>query len=83
MGMRRRLAPADRDDDGFDDRQVRLELTFGGAGKLDGDLTPRCAAALAAVLEALGKRAGPEDLRSKGQRQHDALEEACGSRPVS
>jgi hypothetical protein len=31
--MRRRLAPADRDDDGFDDRQVRLELTFGGAGE--------------------------------------------------
>jgi hypothetical protein len=28
------------------------------------------------VLEALGKRAGPEDLRSKWQRQHDALEEA-------
>jgi hypothetical protein len=29
------------------------------------------------VLEALGKRAGPEDLRSKWQRDHDALEEAC------
>src|SRR5712691_3983517 len=29
---------------------------------LGGDLTPACAAALAAVLEALGKRAGPEDL---------------------
>jgi hypothetical protein len=28
-------------------------------------------------LEALGKPAGPEDLRSKWQRQHDALEEAC------
>jgi Domain of unknown function (DUF222) len=75
--MRRRLAPADGDDDGFDDRRVRLEQTFGGAGKLDGDLTPRCAAALAAVLDALGKRAGPEDQRSKDQRHHDALEEAC------
>jgi hypothetical protein len=32
---------------------------------------------VAAVLEALGKRAGPEDLRSKWQRDHDALEEAC------
>jgi hypothetical protein len=31
---------------------------------------------LSAVLEALGKRAGPEDLRSKWQRDHDALEEA-------
>jgi Domain of unknown function (DUF222) len=29
------------------------------------------------VLDALGKRAGPEDLRSKDQRQHDALDEAC------
>jgi len=75
--MRRRLARPDRDDDGFDDRRLRLETTFRGAGRLDGDLTPRCAAALAAVLDALGKRAGPEDLRSKGQRAHDALEEAC------
>jgi hypothetical protein len=75
--MRRRLAPPDRDDDGFDDRRLRLERTFQGAGKLDGDLTPGCATALQAVLDALGKRAGPEDIRSKGQRAHDALEEAC------
>jgi hypothetical protein len=75
--MRRHLAPPDRDDDGFDDRRLRLETTFRGAGKLDGDLTPGCAAALQAVLDALGKRAGPEDLRTKGQRAHDALEEAC------
>ncbi|HUA31773.1 MAG TPA: DUF222 domain-containing protein [Streptosporangiaceae bacterium] len=75
--MRRRLAPPDRDDDGFDDRRLRLETTFRGAGKLDGDLTPRCAAALQAVLDALGKKAGPEDIRTKGQRAHDALEEAC------
>jgi hypothetical protein len=67
----------DRDDDGFDDRQVRLETTFAGAGKLDGDLTPACAAALGAVLDALGKPAGPEDLRTKWQRRHDALEEGC------
>jgi uncharacterized protein DUF222/HNH endonuclease len=75
--MRRRLAPPDRDDDGFDDRRLRLETTFRGAGKLDGDLTPGCAAAVQAVLDALGKKAGPEDLRTKGQRRHDALEEAC------
>jgi hypothetical protein len=67
----------DGDDDGFADRGLRLAQTFRGAGKLDGDLTPQCAAALAAVLEALGKRAGPEDVRSKWQRDHDALEEAC------
>jgi len=65
------------DDDGFEDRGVHLARTFRGAGKLGGDLTPQCAAALAAVLEALGKRAGAEDLRSKWQRDHDALEDAC------
>jgi hypothetical protein len=32
---------------------------------------------VSAVLEALGKRAGPEDTRSAFQRRHDALEEAC------
>jgi hypothetical protein len=56
---------------------VQLARTFRGAGTLRGELTPQCAAALAAVLEALGKRPGPEDLRSKWQRDHDALEEAC------
>jgi hypothetical protein len=70
-------APDDDGDDGFTDRGLRLDTTFRGAGKLDGDLTPRCTAALSAVLEALGKRAGPEDLRTKWQRDHDALEEAC------
>jgi Domain of unknown function (DUF222) len=75
--IRQRAARPDADeDDGFDDRSVRLATTFRGAGKLGGDLTPQCSAALSAVLEALGKRAGPEDLRSKAQRQHDALEEA-------
>jgi hypothetical protein len=74
----KQTARPDRDDDdGFDDRSVHLARTFRGAGKLRGDLTAQCAAALAAVLEALGKRAGPEDLRSKWQRDHDALEEAC------
>jgi Domain of unknown function (DUF222) len=65
------------DDDGFDDRGVGLDITFRGAGRLNGDLTPGCAAAVSAVLEALGKRAGPEDTRTAFQRRHDALEEAC------
>jgi hypothetical protein len=64
-------------DDGFADRSVYLDTTFRGAGKLTGDLTPQCTAALQAVLDALGKRRGPEDLRTKGQRLHDALEDAC------
>jgi hypothetical protein len=64
-------------DDGFADRSLYLDTTFQGAGKLTGDLTPQCTAALQAVLDALGKRRGPEDLRTKGQRLHDALEDAC------
>ncbi len=54
-----------------------MGTTLGGAGRIDGDLTPRCAAAVQAVLDALGKKAGPEDTRTAGQRRHDALEEAC------
>ena len=75
--MHRRSCPRDCDDDGFDDRCLRLDRTFRGAGRVDGDLTPECTAALAAVLEALGQKAGPEDERTKRQRDHDALEEAC------
>jgi hypothetical protein len=72
----RRRCP-DADEDGFADRRLLLDLTFAGAGRLTGDLTPGCAAAVSAVLEALGKPAGPEDTRTVTQRRHDALEEAC------
>lgn len=68
------------DDDGgdrFDDRALWLASTLGGAGRLDGDLSPGCCAALSAVLEALARKAGPEDTRTAAQRRHDALEEAC------
>ena len=75
--LRRRLATPDKDDDGFDDRRLRLATTLGGAGRLDGDLTPQCAQAVQAVLDALGKKAGPEDNRTLAQRHHDALAEAC------
>jgi Domain of unknown function (DUF222)/HNH endonuclease len=75
--LRREHARPDADDDGgFADRRLRLATTFGGAGRLDGDLTPRCAAATGAVLGALSKPAGPEDDRTAAQRWHDALEEA-------
>ncbi len=66
---------ADEPDPG--DRFVQLGTTFGGAGMIRGDLTPECAAAVRAVLEALGKKAGPEDDRTEGQRFHDALQLAC------
>ena len=65
------------DDGGFADRSLWLETTLGGAGRLAGDLTPGCAAALSSVLDALSSPAGPEDTRSLAQRRHDALEEAC------
>jgi Domain of unknown function (DUF222)/HNH endonuclease len=74
----RQCARPDTDgDDGFAGRSVALDTTFEGAGKLNGNLTPQCAAAVQAVLDALGKRRGPEDERTKGQRLHDALEDAC------
>ena len=67
----------DRDKDGaFEDRSVRLETTFEGAGVLGGDLTPECAAVVGAVLDALSAPAGAEDTRTYGQRYHDALAEA-------
>jgi hypothetical protein len=60
----------------FEDRAVRLETTFQGAGVLNGDLTPECAAVVGAVLDALSAPAGAEDTRSHSQRYHDALQEA-------
>ena len=61
---------------GFADRGVRLETTFQGAGVINGDLTPDCAAVVGAVLDALSAPAGAEDDRSHAQRHHDALQEA-------
>jgi len=60
----------------FNDRGVRLETTFQGAGVLTGDLTPECAAVIGAVLDALSAPAGAEDTRSHAQRYHDAMQEA-------
>ena len=70
----------DPDDDpgkGFDERFLQLDTTMDNAGRITGDLTPECAAAVQAVLEALGKKQGPEDDRTAAQRHHDALQEAC------
>jgi len=60
----------------FADRGLKLATTFGGAGVVHGDLTAECAAAVAAVLDALAAPAGKEDDRTKDQRYHDALQEA-------
>ena len=73
-----RSRPPDPDgpQDGFEDRSLRLETTFEGAGVLGGDLTPECAAVVTAVLDALSAPAGAGDLRTHGQRYHDALHDA-------
>jgi len=68
--------PPDQDGPRFEDRTVRLERTFGGAGVLNADLTPECAAVVTAVLDALSAPRGAEDDRTHGQRYHDALEDA-------
>ncbi len=76
MIERARSTP-DSDDGGFGDRALWLETTIGGAGRLQGDLTPECAATLAMVLDALSQKGGPEDIRTAAQRRHDALQQAC------
>ena len=74
-----RSLPGKPDEDreqAFEDRAIRLETTFGGAGVLHGDLTPECASVVATVLDALSAPAGAEDTRSQAQRFHDGLQEA-------
>ena len=77
--LRERSRPDLPDEDpglGLEDRAVRLETTFGGAGVLGGDLTPACAAVVGAVLDALSAPAGAQDTRTRAQRYHDGLAEA-------
>jgi len=68
--------PDEDPDRDFADRALKLATTFGGAGVLHGDLTPECAAAVQAVLDALSAPVGAEDTRSHAERYHDALQEA-------
>ena len=64
------------DADPLADRNLYVDETLDGAGKLRGDLTPQATAALRAILDSLGKSKGPDDLRTAGQRNHDALQAA-------
>ena len=68
--------PEDDPEPAFEDRQVRVETTFAGAGVISGDLTPECAAIVTAVLESLSAPMGAEDTRTREQRYHDGLQEA-------
>jgi hypothetical protein len=67
----------DQDSPRFEDRAVKLETTFGGAGVLTAALTPECAAVVTTVLDALSAPRGAEDDRTHAQRYHDGLEDAC------
>ena len=53
--------PEDDPGRALEDRSVRLETTFGGAGVLSGDLTPECAA---------DHRGAGRPVRSGGRRRH-------------
>ncbi len=61
MGQWLARQPSPDDSDDFDDRFVQVGTTFGGAACVRGNLTPECAAAVQAVLDALGDKRGPED----------------------
>jgi hypothetical protein len=67
----------DRDKDQLlDDRSVKLATTLGGAGVINGNLTPECAEFVKTVLDALSAPSGADDDRSHEQRYHDAMQEA-------
>ena len=67
MYVRARGDLPDQDPDReFADREVKLATTIGGAGVMHGDLTAGCAAAVAAVLDALAAPAGKDDDRTQG-----------------
>jgi hypothetical protein len=58
------------------DRGLTLSKTFGGVGRLNGDLDAEATAMAQQVIEALAVKQGPEDDRTLRQRRHDALAEA-------
>jgi hypothetical protein len=77
--MYRLLCPngQERDEERINaERRVTLGKTFGGAGRLNGDLTAHATALTETVIESLAVKRGPEDNRTKPQRRHDALMEA-------
>lgn len=58
------------------DRGLTLAKTFGGVGRLNGDLDAEATALTEQAIEALAVKQGPEDDRTARQRRHDALAEA-------
>jgi Domain of unknown function (DUF222) len=75
--IRAQVCGPDPEDEGkLEDRGLRLETTLDGAGRVDGNLTPACAALLKTVLTAFAAEDSGDDHRSPHERNHDALEEA-------
>src|SRR5829696_3400687 len=77
---RHALAPeaaAARDEQLFQQRFLRVATTFDGAVVVDGVLPPEGGEALFTALTSLAAPAGPDDVRSAGQRRADALVELC------
>ena len=56
-------------------RRLHISLMSDGMHAIDGVLDPECGAALKTALDALAKRMGPEDERTRSQRMHDAMGE--------
>jgi hypothetical protein len=67
----------------FGDRSLHLETTLDGAGRISGDLTPECAAAVTAVLEALGKNRGLRTSAAPGSGTTTPSRRAERYRPAS
>jgi hypothetical protein len=56
-------------------RRLHVSLMSDGMHAIDGMLDPECGAALRTALDALAKRMGPEDERTRSQRMADAIGE--------
>jgi Domain of unknown function (DUF222)/HNH endonuclease len=56
-------------------RRLHISLMSDGMHAIDGVLDPECGAALKTALDALAKRLGPDDERTRSQRMADAIGE--------
>lgn len=72
-----KLMPPDEDDGKEPAGNVRIETTLDGAAVLSGELEPACAAVVQAAFEQYGAKQGADDLRSQGERYHEALAAIC------
>ncbi|MFG1651374.1 DUF222 domain-containing protein [Micromonospora sp. NPDC049275] len=59
------------------DRHVTISEQTGGRLRLTGTLDAEAAALLRAAIDPLTAPSGPDDVRSPGQRRHDALADVC------